>query len=184
MYLPPVIVASVATDEHAPAVSHSPAEFGLKLKRAQHLLGGQVDQCLRPMDLNLGLWRVLRALGQMPGASASELARASLHSPQTLGALLERLKQRELVERSTPRGRIVENHLTELGREVLAQANTAVDDVVAEALSGLTALDRAALDELITRLLHVLSTPRRTGRRTASESAGSNPPAWRSTADA
>src|SRR5438105_1557931 len=100
----------------------SPVEFGLKIKRAQHLLALQIDDGLRPIGLNLGLWAVLRELARLPGASASELARASFYTPQTLGGLLQRLERRRLIERITGRGRIVENRLTHAGQDALRQA--------------------------------------------------------------
>ncbi|TFV34138.1 MarR family transcriptional regulator [Streptomyces sp. T1317-0309] len=78
-------------------------DFGMALKRAQHLLSQRIDGVLRPLDLNLGLWVVLREVSKQPGASASELARASFHTPQTLSGLLRRLQERGLVERSTGR---------------------------------------------------------------------------------
>lgn len=135
----------------------SPAEFGLRLKRAQHVVGVRVDECLEPLQLNLGLWRVLREVGQLPGASASELARASMHTSQTLGALLERLRSRGLVERSEPRGRVVSNYLTEDGERVLERANAAVDTVMGEILNEFSAAERATLDTLMSRLITSLS---------------------------
>lgn len=141
------------------SVQRSPAEFGLRLKRAQHLLGLQVDECLRPMQLNLGLWRVLREVRQMPGASASELARASLFTSQTLGGLLERLHTRGLIERSAPRGRVVSNYVTEDGNQTLVRANAAVSQVVGQALEEFTAAECATLDALLSRLIDTLSGP-------------------------
>ena len=138
---------------HSHNAQRSPAEFGLRLKRAQHLVGLRVDECLQPLQLNLGLWRVLREVGQMPGASASELARASMHTSQTLGGLLQRLHGRGLIERSAPRGRVVCNYLTEAGSELLARANAAADLVMGQILDEFTAADRAALDALMSRLI-------------------------------
>jgi DNA-binding MarR family transcriptional regulator len=135
----------------------SPAEFGLRLKRAQHVVGLRVDECLEPLQLNLGLWRVLREVGQLPGASASELARASMHTSQTLGALLERLRSRGLIERSEPRGRVVSNYLTTEGEHVLERANAAVDKVMGDVLDEFSAAERATLDALMSRLITSLS---------------------------
>jgi DNA-binding MarR family transcriptional regulator len=135
----------------------TPAEFGLRFKRAQHLLGQRVDDCLQPLQLNLGLWRVLREVRQMPGASASELARASMHTSQTLGGLLERLRGRGLIERSEPRGRVVCNYLTEDGEALLTRANDAVDQVMGQVLDEFTPAERGTLDALVSRLITNLS---------------------------
>jgi DNA-binding MarR family transcriptional regulator len=121
------------------------------------VVGLRVDECLEPLQLNLGLWRVLREVGQLPGASASELARASMHTSQTLGALLQRLRSRGLIDRSEPRGRVVSNYLTKDGEHVLERANAAVDKVMGDVLDEFSATERATLDALMSRLITSLS---------------------------
>ena len=123
-------------------------DFGLTFKRAQHLLGQRIDEVLRPLDLNLGLWRVLRETARQPGASASELARASFHTSQTLSGLLLRLQERGLVERSTGRGRIVENHLTAAGHDALSAATRRAEEVIAAALAVFSPEERASFERL------------------------------------
>jgi DNA-binding MarR family transcriptional regulator len=132
-------------------------EFGLTLKRAQHVLALRIDEALRPLELNLGLWAVLREVAAQPGASASELARASFQTPQTLSGLLRRLQERGLVERSTGRGRIVENRLTAAGREALAAATHRVEEVVAAALTAFSPAQRASFERLATDFAQALS---------------------------
>jgi DNA-binding MarR family transcriptional regulator len=128
--------------------------FGLTLRRAQHLLALQIDQALQPMQLNVGLWAVLREMDRLPpGASASELARASFHTPQTIGGLLQRLQTRGLIERRSGRGRIVENRLTKAGRRVLHAATAAAETVIASALEGFTDDEREIFEQLANRLI-------------------------------
>ncbi|WP_327425739.1 MarR family transcriptional regulator (plasmid) [Streptomyces sp. NBC_01527] len=136
-----------------------PVEFGLTLKRAMHLFTMRTDEALKPIGLNLGLWSVLREMYRTPGASASELARASFHAPQTLGSLLHRLESLRLVTRTTGRGRIVENHLTEAGHEALKQANTTVECIIVDALSVFTDSDRETFERLATGLVAALAFP-------------------------
>ncbi|MEU8950798.1 MarR family transcriptional regulator [Streptomyces sp. NPDC048489] len=136
-----------------------PVEFGLTLKRAMHLFTVRTDEALKPIDLNLGLWSVLREMYRMPGASASELARASFHAPQTLGSLLNRLESLGLVTRTTGRGRIVENHLTEAGHEALKKANLTVESIIVDALSVFTQTDRETFERLATSLVTALVAP-------------------------
>ncbi|HWG28515.1 MarR family winged helix-turn-helix transcriptional regulator [Actinospica sp.] len=127
----------------------SPAiDFGLTLKRAQHVLALRIDEVLRPFDLNLGLWAVLREAARHPGASASELARATFHTPQTLSGLLRRLEERGLVERGTGRGRIVDNHVTAAGHQALATVTPLAEAVIAGALEAVGPADRATLCRL------------------------------------
>lgn len=137
----------------------SPVDFGLNLKRAQHVLGLRIDDAMRPLGLNLGLWGVLRELADAPGASASELGRASFHTPQTVGGLLRRLADSGLVERSSGRGRIVDNHLTAKGAKVLRQATAAADDVIRDSLAGLDATHTAQANEFLTAYVTALTKP-------------------------
>jgi DNA-binding MarR family transcriptional regulator len=124
-------------------------EFGLTLKRAQHVLAQRMDEALRPFDLNLGLWVALREVARQPGASASELARITLHTPQTLSGLLQRLQDRGLVERTTGRGSIVDNHVTAAGRRTLAKATPRAEAVVGNALAVFNPARRAKFQELL-----------------------------------
>lgn len=136
----------------------SPAiDFGLTLKRAQHLLALRIDEVLRPFDLNLGLWAVLREAARRPGSSASELARATFHTPQTLSGLLRRLEERGLVERSTGRGRVVDNHVTAAGHETLAAVTPRAEAVIADALSALDAADGATFRGLLAEFSDALT---------------------------
>ncbi|MGI5144040.1 MULTISPECIES: MarR family winged helix-turn-helix transcriptional regulator [unclassified Streptomyces] len=150
-------------------------DFGMALKRAQHLLSQRIDGVLRPLDLNLGLWVVLREVSRQPGASASELARASFHTPQTLSGLLRRLQERGLVERSTGRGRIVENHLTADGHHALTAATERAEEVMATALAVFGPADRASFERLTADFAGALAhdqPPSRTPSACDSTSAG------------
>lgn len=151
------MLSSVTDNARSLPAASSPVEFGLKIKQAQHLLALQIDGALRPIGLNLGLWAVLREAARSPGASASELARASFHTPQTAGELLQRLQRRGLIERTTGRGRIIENHLTRAGRNTLRQATAAVEAVITQALADFDAEDRAAFTRLATRFVTSLA---------------------------
>ncbi|WP_254206575.1 MarR family winged helix-turn-helix transcriptional regulator [Nocardia alni] len=127
----------------------SAVDFGLTLKRAQHVLAQRIDEVLRPHDLNLGLWAVLREVADQPGASASELARATFHTPQTLSGLLQRLQDRGLVDRSTGRGRIVDNHVTAAGHRTLAAVTPQAEAVIDNALAALEPAKRETFHRLL-----------------------------------
>lgn len=126
-------------------------ECGIAIKRSQHLLGLRIDEALRPLDLNVGLWRALREAAKQPDASASELARATSRTPQALSMLLNRLAERGLVERAAGRGSIMRNRLTEKGQQVLAAADQRADEVVGRAVAQLAPEERAMLTQLVNR---------------------------------
>lgn len=136
----------------------SPVDLGLNLKRAQHVLSLRIDDALSPVGLNLGTWAVLREVARTPGASASELGRASFHTPQTVGGLLQRLQEQGLVERSSGRGRIVENHPTPRGAAVLRQATAAADDVIRGALAHIDASHAAQASRFLTEFISALAS--------------------------
>jgi DNA-binding MarR family transcriptional regulator len=135
----------------------TPLDFGVNLRRAQHLLALRIDDALRPAGLNLGLWSVLRELARAPGASASELGRTSFHTSQTVGGLLQRLQEQGLVDRRDGRGRIVENHLTPRGAEVEHQASAAADDVIRDALAHVDAAHTEQAGRFLAEFISVLT---------------------------
>ena len=136
----------------------SPVDFGLKLRRAQHMLALRIEEAVRPLGLNLGLWAVLREVARTPGASASELGRAAFHTPQTVGGLLQRLQDQGLVERSSGRGRIVENHLTPRGGKVLRQATAAADEIIRGTLAHIDATHTAQASQFLTEFIRALTS--------------------------
>jgi DNA-binding MarR family transcriptional regulator len=146
------------TDTAADPAGVSPLDFGLKLRRAQHLLALRIDKAVRPLGLNLGLWAVLREVARTPGASASELGRAAFHTPQTVGGLLQRLQDQGLVERSSGRGRIVENHLTPRGGKVLRQATAAAEEIIRGALAHIDATHTAQASQFLTEFIPALTS--------------------------
>jgi DNA-binding MarR family transcriptional regulator len=130
--------------------------LGLDLKRAQHLLRQQMDDRLRPLGLNAGLWSLLHEMAGTPGASSSELARSAFQTPQTVGGLVQRLIGLGLVERQQARGRVVENHLTARGIEVYRRATDIVDILMTSVVANLSDDDRDRLATLLAMLVTTL----------------------------
>jgi DNA-binding MarR family transcriptional regulator len=149
---------SSMTDTAADPAELSPLDFGVNLRRAQHLLALRIDDAVRPLGLNLGLWSVLRELARAPGASASELGRTSFHTSQTVGGLLQRLQEQGLVDRSSSRGRIVENHLTPRGAEVERQATAAADDIIRGVLAHVDATHTEQASRFLAEFISVLTS--------------------------
>ncbi|HEY4458067.1 MAG TPA: MarR family transcriptional regulator [Pseudonocardiaceae bacterium] len=139
------------------ALATTPAiRLGVHLKQAQHLLRQRMDERLRPLGLNAGLWSVLHEMVRAPGASSAELARSAFQTPQTVGGLIKRLTQLGLVERHQAHGRVVENHLTEHGNLVYQQATEDIDTLINSVLVDLTATNRNRLDTLLVSLVATL----------------------------
>jgi DNA-binding MarR family transcriptional regulator len=147
------------SDLTADPAAPTPVDFGLNLRRAQHLLGLRIDDALRPLGLNLGTWAVLREVARTPGASASELGRAAFHTPQTVGGLLQRLQEQGLIERDAGRGRIVENRPTPHGETVATQAAAVADEVIHGVLARIDAAHTAQANRFLAELISALASP-------------------------
>jgi DNA-binding MarR family transcriptional regulator len=114
---------------------------------------------------------VLRVVGLFPGLSAGELASILHVHPSTLTGIIQRLVGQRLlqrVEHATDRRRCL-LALTARGERINAQRGPTVESSIANALSGLSARDRAAarrvLEHLARHLLPGESSAERPARR-------------------
>jgi DNA-binding MarR family transcriptional regulator len=127
-------------------MSNAP-QVGYQLKQAQSLLHLRMEEALRPLQLTVSQYSCLFHLQQEPGISASELARRTFVTRQSMNAMLQQLIDRDLVARPTQveSGRALPALLTDDGVDALAAAQHLVDSVEQRMLSGLSAVDSAAL---------------------------------------
>jgi DNA-binding MarR family transcriptional regulator len=104
--------------------------LGYALKRAQQAMRLHMDRQLKEIGLNAPQYNVLVSLEAEPGASNARLARRAFVTPQTMQAMLVKLEQLGLIERSpdAEHGRIQRTELTEEGRASLAQAHLAAQN--------------------------------------------------------
>lgn len=126
---------------------------GYLVKRVQQSLRRRCDAALRPTGLSMAQYVALRALADMPEASASDLARRCFVTRQSLQDLLAGLRSAGLVTdaSSAPRGRSQALALTVVGRKRLAAGDVAVDGVDAAMVADLTATQRRALAAMLVR---------------------------------
>ncbi|WP_301128481.1 MarR family winged helix-turn-helix transcriptional regulator [Streptomyces cacaoi] len=127
-------------------------EIGALSRIIRQHFADRIEQVIHPLGLTLGQWTVLRELKRTPGASASELARAAVHTPQAVSRLIRTLQEEGLVERSPARGRVMDNHLTPKGHKVIDETFTQIEARLAPALEK---FDRANAEEF-RRLSHLL----------------------------
>jgi DNA-binding MarR family transcriptional regulator len=126
---------------------------GYLVKRVQQSLRRQCDAALRPTGLSMAQYAALRALADMPEASASDLARRCFVTRQSLQDLLTGLRSAGLVADapSAPRGRARALALTSAGRKHLVAADAAVDEVDAAMVADLTQTQRRQLASMLVR---------------------------------
>jgi DNA-binding MarR family transcriptional regulator len=113
---------------------------GYVLKKAASALRAAMDAALRPVDLTVPQYACLEVLGQRPGLSGSELARAVFVTRQSMNLVLQGLERRGLLTRpAVPgHGKALPTELTPAGREQLRAASHAVRAVEKKMLAGLT----------------------------------------------
>jgi DNA-binding MarR family transcriptional regulator len=124
---------------------------GYLIKRAQQALNQACTDRLRPLELSMSQYAVLRALDDHPGASSAELARITFVTRQSLRDVLGGLRSAGLVtvaeQASTGRARSVA--LTESGRAKLRAAEELVTQVEEAMLGDLSADQRRYLADLL-----------------------------------
>ena len=123
--------------------------------RAQQLLMERIDTALRPLDLTFARYEVLRLLSFSSRGSMTMTRLGSLLQvhPTSVTSAVERLVRQEYVERE--RGdvdrRMVLAVITDTGRVAVAEATTALNQLVFEQ-PGLPAPDVVRLTEQLTNL--------------------------------
>lgn len=121
---------------------------GYELKQAQSLLHARMEEALKPLDLTVSHYSSLFHLRLEPGISASELARRTFVTRQSMNVMLQQLVDRGLVERPTrpESGRALPTELTAAGIRALDAAQVLVDGVERRMLAGLSPGESAALE--------------------------------------
>jgi len=122
---------------------------GYALKQAAVALRTAMDVALRPLGLTVPQYACLELLGQRPGLSGAELARAGFVTRQSMHEVLRGLHERGLLDRSAAarHGRSLSTELTAEGRRQLVAASRAVRAVERQMLDGLPPAARSRLRE-------------------------------------
>ena len=126
---------------------------GYLVKRVQQSLRRRCDAALRPTGLSMAQYVALRALADLPEASASDLARRCFITRQSLQDLLAGLRSAGLVTdaATAPRGRARALALTPTGRKRLAVGDAAVNGVDAAMVADLTHVERRQMAAMLVR---------------------------------
>ncbi|WP_410674648.1 MarR family winged helix-turn-helix transcriptional regulator [Amycolatopsis sp. cmx-4-68] len=124
---------------------------GYLIKRAQQALNQACTDRLRPLEISMSQYAVLRALDDHPGASSAELARITFVTRQSLRDVLSGLRTAGLVtvaeQASTGRARPVA--LTPSGQAKLRAAEELITEVETQMLDTLSKDQRRYLADLL-----------------------------------
>lgn len=134
--------------------------LGSDIKRVEQVLMTRKQHALRDLDLTVPQYSALYTIANSPGISAAALARESLVTAQTAGAVLTNLEQRGLIRR-TPHPfhrNLRELTLTEAGRDALTAADERASAVEQQLLDAFDDDERATLRALLRRCFDVLDS--------------------------
>lgn len=111
------------------------------------------------LKLTPALARLLFHVDRQPGCRQSDLAALLEVTPVTLGRMIDRLEQRELVRRAPDPDdrRAVRIFLTKTSRPLIAKMDAIVDRVTGRATAELSSAEHALLVRLLTRVRDRLS---------------------------
>lgn len=114
--------------------------LGYLLKEASSALRAAMEDALRPLGMTVTHYSCLELLAQRPGLSASDLARGTFVTRQSMNVLLQTLERDGYVLRDTEAavGKTLPTRLTPYGRDELAKATVAVRSVELRMLAGMT----------------------------------------------
>ncbi|MFI8853838.1 MarR family transcriptional regulator [Streptomyces sp. 891-h] len=136
--------------------------LGSHIKEAEHALNATKHAVLKPAGLTVPQYAALLQLAENPGIPAAALARACRVTAPTMNTVLKNLQQRGLITR-TPHPwhrNVLETRLTELGTQVMAEADENAVRVERGLAAQFTDEERAQLISLLARCSDYLESVR------------------------
>ncbi|MBK18067.1 MAG: transcriptional regulator [Rhodospirillaceae bacterium] len=137
--------------------TRAPAEHvGYLIGDVSRILRTVYDRRVEPLGLTRAQWRVLARMSRIEGCTQTELAAELEIEKPTLGRLIDRLEEKEWVDRRPDESdaRIKRLYLTERAGPLLDEMFTIADEVLGAAIAGLS---KKEADQLNASLLQVKS---------------------------
>jgi DNA-binding MarR family transcriptional regulator len=134
--------------------------LGTFIKRAEQALIAAKTAALAQHHLTVPQYGALLMLAYLPEASAAQLSRACLVTPQTMATVVENLERNGLVTRepSAMHRRVVSVRLTELGRTLIHAADRDARSVEERLAASFAPAETDQLRQLLGRACDVLTT--------------------------
>jgi DNA-binding MarR family transcriptional regulator len=132
--------------------------LGHAVKRAEQALTTAKTNVLREFNLTVPQYTVLLATSYLPGSSGAQLARICEVTPQTMTTVLSNLEAKGLITRtqSAVHQKVLVTNLTPSGRAIFRRAGTSERSVEQRLSAAFEPHERAALVELLERVVAVL----------------------------
>lgn len=151
----PYIYASsfndVACNKHSYYVDDMSDDLGFVLGDAARLLRRSFDERARAMGVTRPQWRVLALLKRFDGSTQVTIADMLEVEPITLGRMIDRLQDAELVERrADPKDRRAWRlHLTAKGLAKIKELQPTASAMFVDALQGISEDKQADLEDML-----------------------------------
>lgn len=151
----PYIYASsfndVACNKHSYYVDDMSDDLGFVLGDAARLLRRSFDERARTMGVTRPQWRVLALLKRFDGSTQVTIADMLEVEPITLGRMIDRLQDAELVERrADPKDRRAWRlHLTAKGLAKIKELQPTASAMFVDALQGISEDKQADLEDML-----------------------------------
>ncbi|MDB5597458.1 MAG: hypothetical protein JWM36_4419 [Hyphomicrobiales bacterium] len=144
--------------DHVPTFS-ADQHVGTALRETFHAFAHAVADNLRPLELTLNMWFVLRSLWEIDGRTQVDLASKLEVTPAAMVGIVNGLEAAGWVERrrSETDGRAFRVFLTPMGHKVRTKASGQALQVDAKALRGFSVAEVGTLLDLMRRLRTNLS---------------------------
>lgn len=128
--------------------------FGVLITDSARLLRRRFDARARGLGVSRAQWQVLFILSRTEGINQVGLAEALDVETITVGRMVDRLADADLVERRADPAdrRAWRLHLRPRAHPILAELRLIADQVMNEMFDGLNAAERVTLAELLTRV--------------------------------
>lgn len=129
------------------------ARLGSHIKAAEQALIAAKTEALRPFDVTVAQYAAMMSLYYVPGQSSAQLARLAAVTPQTMGTILDRLEDKQLVQRETSKlhRKVLVVTLTPAGEALLVRADEAARSVEQRLAEAFTDQERGLLTDLLRR---------------------------------
>lgn len=139
--------------------SGSPApglrELGASIRSAEHAISAETALLLRSLDLTVRQYSTMLLLAERPDLSGAHLARLCLVTPQSMAAILAKLADRDLIERtpSEVHERVLLARLSAKGWAALRKAESLTESASARLTDTLRPAERSQLRDYLQRVV-------------------------------
>lgn len=149
-------IATAKTKANAP---RRHASLLYSVKRVELVVRAHLDEVLKPSGITVLQYTALTVLEQHEGLPAAQLARRSFVTAQSMADLVRALEQRGLIvrERNPENRRELLIHLTDAGRQLLAEHADEVLALEQRMVSGLTERQVDQFRSALAEAWHALS---------------------------